>query len=85
MTTRERFEKMLFDMGVFENQATQIMELAIPRFSEVLPEYQVTWDRPSDEYPNAFYNVGFSIVKEAALEWIDKNLPQAWFRGLFLN
>jgi hypothetical protein len=84
MTTRQKFEEMLFNMGVFESQATQIMDLAIPRFQELLPQYQVTWERPASKYPDAFYNAGFmSVVKGAALDWIDENLPNAWFRALF--
>lgn len=72
-------------MGVFESQATKIMDLAVPRFDELLPQYRVTWDRPAHEYPDAFFDVGFAIVvKPAALEWIDANLPMAWFRGLFV-
>ena len=85
MTTRQKFEAILFEMGLFESQATEIMELAMPRFSDLLPEYRITWDRPSDEYPDAFYNVGFSVVvKKSALDWIDANMPQAWFRALFI-
>jgi len=84
MTTRQRFEKMLTDMGVFDSQAAAIMELAIPMFSEASPEYSVTWDRPASEYPDAFYRVTFVLVKRAALQWIDANLPQAWFRAMFV-
>ena len=85
MTTKQKFEKMLFEMGVFESQASQIMELSMPRFSELLPQYLVTWERPADEYPDTFYNVGFAVVvKKAALDWIDANLPMAWFRALFI-
>lgn len=85
MTTRQKFETMLFEMGVFESEATQIMDLAIPRFHELLPQYQVTWESPASEYPDAFYNVGFMVVvKKAALDWIDANLPMAWFGALFI-
>lgn len=76
---------MLYEMGVFESQAIAIMDLAIPRFDEALPNYKITRDRPASEYPDAFYNVGFSIVvKKAAIEWIDANTPRAWFRALFI-
>lgn len=85
MTTQEKFEKKLTDMGVFESQAKQIMELAKPKFAESLPEYKVTWERPANEYPDAFYTVGFMmVVKGAALQWIDSNLPKAWFRQMFV-
>lgn len=86
MTTREKFEKMLVDMGVFESQASAIMDLAMPKFEDIMPGgYQVTWNRPAEEYPEAIYNVGFSlVVKKTALEWIDANIPQAWFRPMFV-
>jgi hypothetical protein len=29
MTTRQKFEKMLYDMGIFESDASNIMDLAI--------------------------------------------------------
>lgn len=85
MTTLQRFEEMLTNNGVFESQAKQIMELAKPKFAETMPEYNVTWERPANEYPNAFYTIGFAtIVKPAALQWIDENLPKAWFRAMFV-
>ena len=84
MTTRQKFEEMLYNMGVFESDASDIMDLAIPMIAEMLPQYNVTWDRPATEYPDAFYNVVFSTVKRAALQWIDANKPQVWFRAMFI-
>lgn len=84
MTTRQKFEEMLYNMGVFENDASAIMDLAIPMVAEMLPQYSVTWDRPSTEYPEAFYNVVFITVKRAALQWINENKPQAWFKAMFV-
>lgn len=82
MTVKQQFEQTLFNMGLFEDQASQIMELAMPRFAELLPQYSVTWDRPASEYPEAFYNVAFQfVVRKAAVEWIDTNLPNAWYRA----
>ena len=34
--------------------------------------------------PGVFYKVGMITVKHAALQWIDANKPQAWFRPMFL-
>ena len=84
MNTRQRFEEILTEMGVFEEQASAIMDKAIPMVAELLPGYNVTWDRPAKECPDAFYNVVFITVKRAALEWIDENIPQAWFRPMFV-
>lgn len=84
MTTRQKFEEMLYNMGVFESDASAIMDLAIPMFKEMLPTYNVTWDRPATEYPEAFYNVGMITVKKAGLQWINENKPQAWFKSMFI-
>lgn len=84
MTTRQRFEQQLYEMGLFESDASKIMDLAIPMFKDMTPNYNVTWDRPASEYPDSFYTVGFITVKQAALQWIDENKPQAWFRALFV-
>lgn len=84
LTTRQKFEKMLFERGMFEAQASKVMDLAIPKLQELVVEYQITWDKPANKYPEAFYNVAFITVKEAALEWIDTNLPRAWFRAMFV-
>lgn len=85
MTVTEKFESMLFEMGLFDSQASKILDMAIPKFAELVPDYNITWDRPANEYPDEIYNVGFALViKPTALECIDKNCPQAWFRPMFL-
>ena len=83
MTTRQKFESMLYNMGVFESDASKIMDLAIPMFKEMTPNYNVTWDRPASESPEAFYKVGYITVSRAALQYIDENKPNAWFRAIF--
>ena len=84
MTTQQKFESMLIERGMFESQATKVMEIAKPMFVEAMPNYKFTWDRPAEEYPDAVYTVGFLIVKRAAIQWIDEYLPRAWFRPIFL-
>jgi len=83
MTTRQKFEQMLFECGLFENQAKAIMDKAIPMLDALTPDYRITWDRPASEYPEHFFTVGFLTVKTAALAWIDENIPKAWFRAMF--
>ena len=83
MNTREKFEKMLFEMGMFEDQAKAVMELAIPVCDAVIPDYKITWDRPADEYPEPFYRVVFLSVKPVAKKYIEDNCPMAWFKPMF--
>ena len=75
---------MITDCGVFDTQAEKIMERAKQLFAEDNPDYNVTWNRPASEYPDAFFGIGFLTVKRAAIEWIDENIPQAWFRAMFV-
>lgn len=87
MTTREKFESMIFNNGVFENQAKAMMDFAIPKIDAQMQEQKtqtLTWDRPCSEYPSAIYATVFMIfVRPLVVEWIDKNLPQAWYRPMF--
>jgi hypothetical protein len=82
MTTKERFLKMITDNGVFDDQAEKMMQSVIEEFNA--DSYKVTWDRPASEYPDAFYIVCFMRIKPIIVKWIDANIPQAWFRAMFV-
>jgi len=83
LTTRQRFEKMLIERGMLYDQAHAVMDKAIPIIDEQSGDYEVTWERPSTEYPDAVYNVMFLTVKPIALEYIEQVCPNAWFKGMF--
>ena len=83
MTVREKLESMLVANGMFESQAKEVMELAIPRLNELAGDYVITFDSPSEDYPSMLYNVWYISVKPIALKWIDDNKPLAWYREMF--
>lgn len=83
MTIKEKLKKMLTDRGMFDNQADDVLKEAIPQIESLTPDYKITWDRPDSEYPDAVYSVMWLSLRDAALKWIDKNAPQAWFRPMF--
>lgn len=84
-TTRQKFEKMLTDRGMFESQASKVMDIAAEKLKEDLPNYRITWQRPSSEYDDVFYTSFFATrIKGIAAKWIDDNLPQAWFKEMFI-
>lgn len=85
MSTKDRLIRMCFECGMFENDAKQVVESAIPDIDALVSDYQITWDQPADGYPNQLYAIWFITVKEHAIKWIDKNCPQAWFREVFAN
>ena len=98
MNTKEKLIDMLVSCGMFESQATKVIDLAIPEIEKQNAEatgtlntesgeyenvYKITWGRPSPEYPQVMYAVWFMTIKPIALKWIEENCPQAWFKGMF--
>ncbi len=47
--------------------------------------YHITWESPASDYPESLYGLWFITLKPIALKWIDDNIPQAWFRMMFLD
>jgi hypothetical protein len=83
MTTAEKIINKLHNLGMFENQAKYVLELSKPKLKEQLPEYNIRWDRPADEYPEALIDLIFIRVKPVAYQWYEDNLPEAWNKSLF--
>lgn len=83
MTTKERLIKMVVDKGMFEVQATKVIDLAISKIDDLIPDYKTTWDGPADGYPDTMYAVWNMTVTEVAKEWIEENCPDAWFKHMF--
>jgi len=80
MTTRQKLESMLYDYGVFEEQATAIVDKFI---ADCKVASSVTWNRPANEYPDVMYAALMTAIKPYALAWIVENAPEAWFRPMF--
>jgi len=84
MTVREKLESMLIANGMFENQAKEVIELSIPKLNELADDYTITFESPSNQYPDMIYNLLYMTIKPIALKWIDDNKPMAWFREMFV-
>jgi hypothetical protein len=84
-TVRGKLEKMLTDLGMFESQAKEVLEISIPKINnmEVNKNYNVSWNACSSGYPQVIYNILFMTIKVDARDWIAKNKPEAWFRPMF--
>jgi hypothetical protein len=72
MTVRDKLESMLIEYGMSELQANQVMDIAIPKLNNFVEDYKITFDRPSNEYPVAFYSILFKVIKPIALKWIEE-------------
>jgi len=80
---------MLFDRGIFENQAKEIMDFAIPKLNEQAEKMEIAhkfdWNGRADGYPDILYFAIFNMnLKPLVVEWIDANIPEAWFRSMFI-
>ncbi len=83
MTTREKLQGMLVNNGMFESQAKEVMEIAMPELNNLVEDYQITFDRPASEYPSVIYNILFLAIKPIALKWIEEKIPMAWYKPMF--
>ena len=82
MTVKERALEVLTSKGIFPSHAEQVFQLALPKMET--PDNPTDWDIDASEYPDPMYRVWAMILRDAALEWIDTNLPEAWYRLFFL-
>jgi hypothetical protein len=85
MTVKEKLTNMLIERGMFLPQANEVMELAVPKLNDLVEDYSVSLNSNSTDYPQVIYNVLFMSIRPVALKWIDDNLPQAWYRDMFVD
>jgi hypothetical protein len=85
MNVRDKTEHILVDLGMFQQQAQKVMDIAIPKINTISEDYQIEWDNDCDIYEDEMYVFLFSIVKPVALEWIEEHVPKAWFKENFVD
>lgn len=83
MTVKEKIIKMLTDRLLSDRQAESIMESAMPHVDHLIKDYKMTWNSPADQYPNLMYGTLWMVIKPIAYKWIDRNLPEAFFKSMF--
>lgn len=80
MTIRARFEEKLCRCGMFPDQAGVVLILT----ERELPDMTGRWDEDESGYPPELMAALWMGVEQQALVWIDANLPQAWYRPMFV-
>lgn len=84
MNVEQKFIKMLMNKGMFESQAKEVMLVAKPKINVLIEDYNITWESPSHQYPDVVFNVLFMDVENTALQWIEDNVPMAWYKPMFI-
>lgn len=83
MTVLERIRLIVQTAGYDKNQNTEVMfsqmvEAVMPKITENINAqckengYEVTYNRPASEYPEAFYRMLWvSVIRETALDYLE--------------
>lgn len=91
MTTRNYLETYLEQRGMSFHQAVLCTDFCIDKLNAQIEiddnfnDYKITWNRPSDEYPNVLLRTLTFMMNPNVLEWIEENIPNAWFKRVFDN
>lgn len=80
MTIEQKMQKRLEKNGMFESQAEKVMLLA--KNHVLFADLDLHWK--DEEYPDMLLASVWISIREVALEWIDQNIPKAWYRDMFV-
>ena len=81
MTIEDKIKEMLIEHGLFDNQAAEIIEAM--KVDEINEPMEHRWTDKVDDYPPQMLTILWAGAKYQALEYIDANCPEAWFRPMF--
>ena len=84
MTFEEKIRTLLIDHGLWPEQAKAVMEV-IKKSEITKAMVSHRWGDDIEGYPAPVLMVLWMSSKSIALEWIDENCPQAFFRPMFLT
>lgn len=79
MTFEQKLRNDLFSLGMPEDDVAAVIEKV--KTDEMNITMKNRWNDKVDNYPPAIYSMLFRVSKEAALEWVNENCPQAWFKA----
>jgi len=80
LTLYGKMHKELINNGMFDTQAKKVMRKVMEEQKELIGG---RWQDSASDYPEATVNTLWLSVKMSALEWINENAPQAWFKPMF--
>jgi hypothetical protein len=83
MTVEQTLLKYLTDRGMSDNQAKEVLADYLKSIAKDT-NYQITLSSDSGAYPQEVYNALFSGLNHQAILWIEKNIPLAWFKPMFI-
>jgi len=83
MTIEDKLEEMLVEHGMWPEQAEAVME--IMKVDDIHESMIHRWGDDVEDYPQGLLLILWGSAKVKALEYIDANCPEAWFRPMFIE
>ena len=80
-TVEEHMLCYLVKNGFFAKDAYVVLD----EYKKDCPEMEGRWNDLISDYPSGFIVVIRVGINSVALEYIEKNIPKAWFKSLFEN
>lgn len=81
MTFEEKLTQMLFERGMFKDQAAQVVDAV--KADPANEAMAGRWSEEVDAYPDVILKLAWMSTLVHALAWIDANVPAAWYRPMF--
>jgi len=83
MRVKEKLVSMLYDRGMAEQDALQVVEQFMIEIERSVPSCKPDWGEMEKIYPNEVYAAWWVILKRVAKGWIAENCPDAWYKEVF--
>lgn len=81
MTFEEKLLELLQELGMFSNQAEEVLEMV--KKDKANESMDGRWADDISDYPDTIIKILWFGAKYTALAYIDENCPKAWFRPMF--
>ncbi len=81
MTFNELVLNYLEKNCMAKSQAQSVIKMM--KESKASEDMERRWNDNVEDYPVVMQKVIIMTLRRTAVDWIDENLPQAWFRPLF--
>ena len=83
MAIEEKIKELLASNGLSSRQCDEVLQLL--KDDEANAPMKDRWTDNVDDYLPSVIDVLWIGAKDKALEYIDENCPQAWFRPMFTD
>lgn len=83
MTFKEFLIEHLTGSGMFDSQAEKVFAVVEADPANETMKYR--WNDNIADYPDLMQPLVRLIANRAALKWTEENLPEAWFKPMFMS